>query len=113
MPCRRCPDYLPKGGIWKLSLEQGVYRIFFATTGWHSLGSFAVSGDQVSFFNDPCCYKTVGRYKWQLQGGQLNLELIEDDCQVDRRARSLSKQPWNLCQTPSTGSEPPGCGDGE
>ncbi len=96
-----------------MSLEQGVYRIFFATTGWHSLGSFAVSGDQVSFFNDPCCYKTVGRYKWQLQGGQLNLELIEDDCQVDRRARSLSKQPWNLCQTPSTGSEPPGCGGGE
>ncbi len=113
VPCRRCPDYLPQGGIWKLSLDKGTFRIFFETTGWYSLGSFSVSGDHVSFFNDPHCYNVVGVYKWKLQGGQLSLELVEDACQLDRRGRSFGSQPWDSCQTPSTGSEPPGCRDGE
>ncbi len=117
VPCRRCPDYLPQGGIWKLSLDKGTFRIFFETTGWYSLGSFAVSGDHISFFNDPHCYDVIGVYKWKLQDGQLRLELIEDACQLDRRGRSFSSQPWNSCQAPPTGSEtwaePPGCGGKE
>ena len=23
VPCRRCPDYVPEGGIWKLNLRKG------------------------------------------------------------------------------------------
>ena len=28
VPCRRCPDYLPEGGVWRLHLDRGVYRIY-------------------------------------------------------------------------------------
>ena len=28
-PCKRCPDYNPEAGVWKLSLDRGVFRI------WH------------------------------------------------------------------------------
>lgn len=96
VPCRRCPDYLPQGGTWKLSLDKGVFRVFHQATGWHSLGSFAVSGDQVTFFNDPHCYAVIGTYKWRLEGKKLNLEVIQDTCHVDRRARTMTNLPWDL-----------------
>ena len=32
-PCRRCPPYPPEGGIWKLQLEQGVFRVYHPLTG--------------------------------------------------------------------------------
>ncbi|MGD9101630.1 MAG: hypothetical protein PVF45_14210 [Anaerolineae bacterium] len=97
MPCRRCPDYLPEGGVWRLSLEDGVFRVFHAPTGWHSLGSFALSGDRITFFNDPYCYAVVGVYTWRREGGELKLELVEDACQLDRRARNFTKLPWAWC----------------
>lgn len=27
LPCRRCPDYAPAGGIWQMQLDRGVFRI--------------------------------------------------------------------------------------
>jgi hypothetical protein len=27
--CRRCADYRPAGGIWKLQFNQGVMRIYY------------------------------------------------------------------------------------
>jgi hypothetical protein len=42
VPCRRCPDYVPQGGIWKLNLDKGIFRIFHESTGWRSIGSFDV-----------------------------------------------------------------------
>lgn len=55
-PCRRCPDYALEGGIWKLSLREGIFRIYYAGNGWRSMGSFTVSGDRIYLFNDPYCH---------------------------------------------------------
>ena len=44
IPCRRCPDYKPEGGWWKMSLHRGVFRIFHPISGWKSLGTYVVNG---------------------------------------------------------------------
>lgn len=94
VPCRRCPDYLPEGGIWKLSFDKGVFRIFHDVTGWRSLGSFIVDGDRVQLFNDPCCIDMKGVYRWNLAEGRLILRVIEDKCAIGLRARNLTQLPW-------------------
>lgn len=116
VPCRRCADYLPTGGAWKLSLDKGVFRIYHQSSGWRSLGSFTIEGEQLFLFNDPACYDTVGAYTWTLREGQLNLQAIEDTCQVDRRARNFSQLAWTSCQPQSVEAavtdhwpKPPGC----
>src|SRR3989304_8991187 len=38
--CRRCADYRPAGGIWRLNLDRGVLRIYYEVTGWRSIASF-------------------------------------------------------------------------
>jgi hypothetical protein len=94
--------YSVAGSGWRLQLDRGVFRILHEPTGWHSLGSFAVSGDQVTFFNDPHCMKAVGTYKWRLDAGQLILQLVADECGVrtafqsgrGQRARVLAGMPW-------------------
>ena len=102
VPCRRCPDYLPEGGIWRLRLDGGVFHIFHEATRWQSLGSFAVDGDRLYLFNDPTCFRLTGVYAWQRAEGGLDLTAIEDGCQVGRRARSLAGMVWASCQLPST-----------
>ena len=94
--------YSVEGGVWILGLDQGVFRVLHETTGWHSLGSFSVSGNRVQFFNDPNCMEAVGTYVWRIEAGQLLLEVIEDKCgarsafQSGRgmRARALTSFPW-------------------
>ena len=44
-PCRRCPPYPPEGGVWKLELDEGVFRVYHPRTGWRTLGSYTVDGD--------------------------------------------------------------------
>jgi hypothetical protein len=31
--CLRCPDYAPLGGVWKLSLSKGVFRVLHVEKG--------------------------------------------------------------------------------
>lgn len=104
--CRRCEDYIAAGGIWRMHLEKGVYRIFYDVTNWKSLASFELSGDRLYLFNDPNCPDTVGIYTWRQENweGQLTLtlELVEDDCAIKLRGRNLSKQPWLSCLPPNT-----------
>ncbi len=100
-PCKRCPDYLPEGGLWKLHLSQGIFRIYYQVNGWRSIGSFTVSGDRLLLFNDPHCVDTLGRYTWQLDGGRLFLQVVEDDCSVGLRALNLTEMPWLSCQPPN------------
>ena len=40
--CRRCADYRPAGGIWKLRFDRGVMRIHYNVTGWVSIASYTV-----------------------------------------------------------------------
>ena len=99
--CRRCPDYLPEGGIWKLNLDKGIFRIFHEVSGWRSLGSFIADGNRLRLFNDPCCIEVTGFYRWKLADGQLILQVVEDECAIGLRAKNLTQRPWRSCRPPS------------
>jgi hypothetical protein len=101
-PCRRCPPYPPEGGVWRLNLDEGIFRVYHDGTDWHTLGSFAVSGDRIEFFNDPHCYQDTGIYTWELESGKLTLELVQDECGINLRAKNFMALPWESCQPPST-----------
>jgi len=114
--CLRCPDYAPEGGIWKLNLNKGVFRIFHKVTGWKDIGSFYLSGDQLILANDPVCHEIIGAYRWRLAEGKLMLERIDDKCAIGLRAMNLTNLPWLSCQPPNMEAgitehwpKPPGC----
>jgi hypothetical protein len=116
VPCKRCPDYAPEGGIWKLHLDNGVFRIYHQATGWRSIASFTVSRDRLYLFNDPVCTDAVGAYRWELERGTLTLEVIEDECAIRLRAMNLTGLPWLSCRPPNAEAavtdhwfKPPGC----
>ena len=99
--CRRCPDYAPEGGLWKLNFSKGAFRIFHPITGWKGIGSFYVSGDQLLLANDPVCHELWGIYRWKLEEGSLTFTTIEDKCAIGLRAMNLTHLPWLSCQPPS------------
>lgn len=112
VPCRRCPDYVPEGGVWKLQLDKGVFRIFHELTGWRSIGSFVVEGNRVRLFNDPTCMEVTGSYTWTLKEGRLNWRVVQDECAIGMRAKNLMQQPWLSCQPLSLEAgweKPAGC----
>ena len=101
VPCRRCPDYAPEGGLWKLNFTKGAFRIFHTVTGWKDMGSFIISGDQLTLANDPVCHEVIGVYQWRLEEGKLILTVIEDRCAIGLRTMNLTKLPWLSCQPPN------------
>jgi hypothetical protein len=116
VPCKRCPDYAPEGGVWKLLFDRGVYRIYHPGTGWRSIGSYTVNANRVALFNDPVCLDTTGWYTWDRAEGELVLMPEADPCGINLRALNLSKQPWQSCHPPNTEAAvsghwpvPPGC----
>ena len=110
--CRRCADYRPAGGIWKLRFDRGVMRIHYNVTDWVSIASYHVSGDRLHIFNDPYCPEAVGEYRWALEdkwglpARSLILEVISDPCSFGLRAENLSAQAWGSCSPSPHGSEP-------
>ena len=100
-PCKRCPDYKLDGGLWKLSLDKGTFRILFTVNGWRSLGSYTVSGDKIYFFNDPYCNWETGVYTWTLEEGSLILTEVDDPCSQGLRAANFVDQPWLSCRPPN------------
>jgi hypothetical protein len=100
-PCKRCPDYALEGGLWKLSLDKGIFRIYYTMNGWRSLGSYTVSEDRIYFFNDPYCNWETGVYQWKLEEGALILTEIDDPCSQGLRAANLIDQPWLSCRPPN------------
>jgi hypothetical protein len=89
-------------------------RIYYEITGWRSVASFTVSGDRLHIFNDAYCSQ-VGEYTWKLEDGNLRLEVLNDPCSFDLRAKNLAKQPWLACLSSETTEAngqpqpPPGC----
>ncbi len=100
-PCKRCPDYALEGGLWKLSLNKGTFRIYFTVNGWRSLGSYKVSEDRLYLFNDPYCNWDTGVYTWKLEDGSLTLTEVDDPCSQGLRAANLVDQPWLSCRPPN------------
>lgn len=122
--CLRCPDYAPEGGVWKLNLDKGTFRIIHEMTGWKSIGSYVVTRDrwtsgapdQLLLFNDPTCPEAIGLYTWRSEAGNLILEVIDDTCAIYLRAMNLTNLPWLSCQPPNMEAgitdhwlKPPGC----
>jgi len=105
--CRRCADYRPAGGIWRLQFSKGVMRIYYNVTGWANLASYTVSGDRLYIFNDPVCKDDVGEYRWTLEDKwgladrTLTLQVIDDPCAVGLRGENLGTQAWNSCMPPN------------
>lgn len=99
--CRRCPDWLPYPGIWKLNLNKGAYRIYHEATGWTSIGTYILAGNRIVLANDPCCIEGIGVYSWRFEEGKLKLKVIDDECAIKLRALNLGEVPWNSCQPPN------------
>ncbi len=99
--CLRCPDYAPEGGIWKLNLDRGVFRIFHPESGWKSIGTYIVADDRLLLANDPTCIDNLGLYRWRFETGRLILEAIDDPCAIKLRALNLTQQPWLPCRPPT------------
>jgi hypothetical protein len=96
--CRRCPDYLPAGGLWKINFDKGVYHIYYPTINWRSIGSYTIEGDRIYLFNDPYCQFETGIYKWKLDAGKLTFSEAQDECSFNLRKANLTKQAWLSCQ---------------
>jgi hypothetical protein len=99
--CMRCEDFIPAGGVWKLSLEKGIYRIYYDVTEWRSLGSYSLDGNRIKLINDPHCRNGVGEYEWLLTEGVLTFEVVKDECAIGLRAANLTKQAWLSCDPPN------------
>ncbi|MFC1829487.1 hypothetical protein ACFL0O_07750 [Thermodesulfobacteriota bacterium] len=100
VPCRRCPDWLPNPGIWKLNLNKGTYRIYNDTTGWRSIGTYIVADNRIILANDPSCINGIGVYEWKFEDRKLKFKVIDDDCAIKLRAVNLTEVPWDSCQPP-------------
>lgn len=118
VPCRRCPDYAPEGGVRVLLFDKGVFRLHHPARGWRSVGSFTVSGERLFLFNDPNCHLEGGVNTWALSDGKLTLHEVQDGCAIQLRALNLTALPWNSCQPPNVEAAvtghwpvPPGCED--
>jgi hypothetical protein len=116
VPCRRCPDWVPYPGIWKLNLNKGTYRIYHETTGWKNIGTYIVADNRIILANDPCCINGVGVYEWKFEERKLIFKVIDDDCAIKLRALNLTEVPWDSCQPPGIEaaitehwSKPQGC----
>lgn len=108
VPCKRCAGYRLEGGAWSLYLNNGVFKVFQQDTDFEAVGSFAVSNNHVSFFNDPYCEEDltmVGNYSWQKNGDTLILQVIDDPCSIRLRAKNLTATAWvkknDPCQPPN------------
>ena len=97
-PCKRCAGYRLEGGLWTLYLDKGVFKVFQQDTDFEAVGSFTVSGNRITFFNDPYCEENlqmVGTYTWELDArNQLRLKVIDDPCTIGLRAKNLTSDAW-------------------
>ncbi len=99
--CRRCPDWGHDGGLWKLRFDKGIFYVLYVEGGWKDVGSYSVSGDRITFFNDPVCWEDVGVYTWKVNKGTLTFQEISDPCFIHLRAENLMWQAWHSCQPPN------------
>jgi hypothetical protein len=94
-PCRRCLPYARDPGVTTLIFFQGAYFVDHQMSAFHSTGHYTIDGDRLTLFNDPNCSRERGTYTWQLEGGSLHLEALEDTCAYQgERATDLTTDDW-------------------
>jgi hypothetical protein len=95
IPCRRCAPYRLVRGRAVITFEGGRFHLVHQAANFRASAHYLVEGDRLILFNDPNCSHVRGIYRWSLDGGNLSLEVVEDDCAFDLlRARYLSAAPW-------------------
>ena len=100
--CVRCPEYAPYDGLWKLSFDDGIFRIYHEGTDWRGIASYTATESEVAFFNDPTCPELTSRYAYTLADGQLVFtDPNADPCAIQLRTMNLTQQPWLSCQPPN------------
>jgi hypothetical protein len=93
--CVRCPPYRLALAEDTLELEKGEFRVSQEGAGYLAVGHYTVSGDRITFFNDPNCSAERGTYSWSLEEQVLQLEVVDDDCAFgDVRVRYFTAGPW-------------------
>jgi hypothetical protein len=94
-PCARCLPYARDPGVVTLIFFEGAYFVDHQMSGFHSTGHFEVDGERLTLFNDPNCTRVRGTYRWQLDGGSLRLEAVDDPCAFEgERAIDLASDVW-------------------
>jgi hypothetical protein len=94
-PCRRCLPYARDPGVMTLIFFQGAYFVDHQMSGFHATGHYEVAGDTLTLFNDPNCSRVRGTYAWQMHGGSLRLQAVDDTCAFEgERATDLATDTW-------------------
>ena len=106
--CRRCPPYPVDRGTSTLTLALGRYAVVHEEPRYVGIGHFVVEGDTLILTNDPECGETRGTYRWERDGAQLQLDVIDDPCAFGQRAADLTGRIWTLTETSRGGPcQPP------
>lgn len=108
-PCKRCAGYRLEGGVWTLYLNKGVFKVFHRDTDFEAVGSFSISGDRLTVFNDPYCEEDmtmIGTYTWTLDGDMLTLKTVSDSCSIGLRAKNLTSTTWTKIASASSFRDP-------
>jgi len=93
--CLRCPPYRVDPGLTTLIFYEGRYFMHHQLSGFKALGHYAMDGDRIRLFNDPNCSGMAGEYSWQLEGGALTFQVIDDPCAFgNERANDLMASAW-------------------
>ena len=97
--CVRCPPYRLQPGTDILTLDRGRFFMEHDPPGSRSSGHFWVEENRLRLVNDANCIGMEGLYEWNLSGGRLRLEAVEDECPFTRlRQRFLMAKDWRATE---------------
>jgi len=93
--CIRCPPYRIDAGVSTLVFVNGAYYVHHQISGFKTMGSFVIDGDEITLFNDANCPQTPGTYRFEQTAHGLRFTRIEDDCPYSgERADDLEYMTW-------------------
>ena len=109
-PCRRCPPYPPEGGVWKLELDEGVFRVYHPRTGWRTLGSYTVTA-----IASPSSTTRSATWPWDISPGSVTrkgctLPSSTTTANSARAPRTLRRRPGKAASRPTTRPPSPATG---
>lgn len=94
--CRRCPPYRLEPGRETLVFDSGRFFISHLPPGFRSSGHFTESDNRLLLYNDANCIGLEGTYRWAIEEGVLQLQVIDDECPFTKlRQRFLMAKTWN------------------
>ena len=105
--CVRCPPYRLQAGTDVLTLDRGRFFLEHDPPGSGGSGHFWVEENRLRLVNDANCVGMEGLYEWNLSGGHLRLEAVDDECPYTRlRQRFLMATEWRAKDDGTAGLAP-------